>query len=495
MAEDDTKTAVAPVNETGGLDTTRVEPASVEPPPEPPEPKQSITQQLAEQQLELGKKRIEQIDRQISAEEESRTRQRAAEDKERAIKERGATEEIADLRSRIKMREERPKPQPLPPIPRPNNLFGGPGSDAPGNAYATALQVLGSIGSGRTRGEAIIAMKAMSGILKGSAEQYQDSLKTWKEQTQAIEKQNRSESDRYDQIMADNKSTMDDKRRMIELEAMPSHDVAVAEAARRGDFEHISELIDKRYELVGKMLDNHRKAEVKLNEEAVRQDAIGLLDSGRQPVGRNTQYNAAVVAEARRIGIYERGMSETQVDQRIAKARQSWGAGIAGANQSARTGAAMDVRITSAANEVARLIPITLESAKEISKYADFKWTALNQLRNSFLAGSSDPRYYNFLVNTESLLRAWGRAMNPTGVPRVSEVNNARIENVLSKTTSFEAYAGMLQQLWKEVQATKQSVEDTRQGLAPPNPFEEEQSPSTNTPRTYKGVRSIEEIR
>ena len=234
------------------------------------------------------------------------------------------------------MREERPKPQPLPPIPRPNNLFGGPGSDAPGNAYATALHVLGSIGSGRTRGEAIIAMKAMSGMLKGSAEQYQDSLKVWKEQTAAIEKQNRNESDRYDQIMADNKSTMDDKRRMIELEAMPSHDTAVAEAARRGDFEHISELIDKRYELIGKMLENHRKAEDKLNEAAVRQDAIGLIDSGRIPAGRGTAYNAAVLAEARRIGMQERGMTETQVDQRIAQARNTYigqqaGARVAGA--------------------------------------------------------------------------------------------------------------------------------------------------------------------
>jgi hypothetical protein len=96
----------------------------------------------------------------------------------------------------------------------------------------------------------------------------------------------------------------------------------------------------------------------------------------------------------------------------------------------------------------------------------------LQTLRNAWLQGTSDPRFDRFLVNNESLLRAWVRAMNPTGQPRVGQEMTARAEGVLSKAVGLRGYEAMLDALWQEVQASREAVEDVRAGRAPPNPFE-----------------------
>ena len=52
--------------------------------------------------------------------------------------------------------------------------------------------------------------------------------------------------------------------------------------------------------------------------------------------------------------------------------------------------------------------------------------------------------------------------MNPTGVPRVQERLEAHVEGLFRTVTSHEAYVRMVQQMAREVQASKKAVQGTR---------------------------------
>jgi len=224
--------------------------------------------------------------------------------------------------------------------------------------------------------------------------------------------------------------------------------------------------------------------------EAARRYAHGLTNvPGQQYSARSPQRQAVATLAAQMME--NEGITPEQREEMWRRTS----AGRIGEGAAARTGATMGVRIESATGEVARLMPLALSSARDVANIADFNSVPLQALRNAWLQGTSDPRFEKFLVNNESLLRAWVRAMNPTGQPRVGQEVTARAEGVLSKAVGLRGYEAMLEALWQEVQASREAVEDVRAGRAPPNPFEGT-TPSApavpGAPRTYPGVRSIQ---
>jgi hypothetical protein len=91
----------------------------------------------------------------------------------------------------------------------------------------------------------------------------------------------------------------------------------------------------------------------------------------------------------------------------------------------------------------------------------------LNKLIQAYEAGTSNPAYNDFLIANMSLMKAYGRAMNPQGVPRVSEAMEAKAIGVLSMATSPQAYEVQVRRLMLEVAASKRAVAQTREGEKP----------------------------
>jgi hypothetical protein len=528
MADDTTTIDKPPVSETGGVDTSSAltaKPAELETPARataPAVPAKSKVEEIGERLIpeylrgaERAGQAAEEYAASVKREQEARQRQREA---TRPVRE----EQLKTIDTEETFLREHPRepPQELPKRPQLKydlrEIFGPPGSDKAGNKFMDQIGVFASLSGRTTQERLILALTAFNGMVegwaKGKKENFDEAYSAWKDEITNIHDTENRKRQYVNDVLNDTKTSLDLKAKKIELLGLEDGDTMLAEQAFRKDLAAVDGFLDQRInyldgamktaDTVQKHID---KQDVEANsagiDEAVSEWYLGYrevpttgLRAGPLTVAADARARERVNAEAT-----SRGVTPDVIRAEIAARRTDFLAGRTGATAAARTGGTMDVRITSAANEVARLIPLADSSAKEVSRYADFKWTTLNQMRNAFLAGSSDPRYYNFLVNTESLLRAWGRAMNPTGQPRVSEINNARLENVLSRTTSLEAYEGMLRQLWNEVQATREAVEDTRAGRAPPNPFE---TPSTvpgapavpGGPKSYPGVRSIEEV-
>src|SRR5260370_40637277 len=61
------------------------------------------------------------------------------------------------------------------------------------------------------------------------------------------------------------------------------------------------------------------------------------------------------------------------------------------------------------------------------------------------------------------------RAVNPQGVPRIAEREEAKYIGFLNLATAQESYEIVLRRIWKEVQMSKQAVFETSQGRTPGN--------------------------
>jgi hypothetical protein len=128
-----------------------------------------------------------------------------------------------------------------------------------------------------------------------------------------------------------------------------------------------------------------------------------------------------------------------------------------GANAYARAAGTYGARVESATNEVGYFIPQALAASNGLPRG---KWVPVNQLVNDLRAGKSDPRYYDFATANVSLINAYARAVNPTGVPRIEDKNH--MEKLLSTATSPQAYQAVLKRIAKEVRASHAAIALTR---------------------------------
>ena len=121
----------------------------------------------------------------------------------------------------------------------------------------------------------------------------------------------------------------------------------------------------------------------------------------------------------------------------------------------------MEQRIETAAGEVEQFAPLAVEASNNLPRG---QFVPLNRLKQMGQAALSNPQYNDFLVKNISLAKAYGRAMNPQGVPRVSEQMEAKAEGLLDKAISREAYIVQVKALQQEVAATRRAIVGTRPG-------------------------------
>jgi len=84
------------------------------------------------------------------------------------------------------------------------------------------------------------------------------------------------------------------------------------------------------------------------------------------------------------------------------------------------------------------------------------------QADSAYERGTSDPTYYKFAANNNALKTAYVRAMNPTGVPRIAERAEIAADGLLDNATSFTAYKTVVEQILREVAASKRAIAAVR---------------------------------
>jgi hypothetical protein len=114
-------------------------------------------------------------------------------------------------------------------------------------------------------------------------------------------------------------------------------------------------------------------------------------------------------------------------------------------------------RVETATNEVAQFIPQALQASAAEPRG---KWVPINKLIQDYQAGKSDPRYYDFAFANYSLINAYTRAINPTGVPRIQDKEHAA--QLLNTVTNDATYRRVLLRMAKEVRASHAAVAMTR---------------------------------
>ena len=118
----------------------------------------------------------------------------------------------------------------------------------------------------------------------------------------------------------------------------------------------------------------------------------------------------------------------------------------------ARTGGSYAARVDTATQELVVLVPQALETSRKVPRGA---FTALNSLVNEFRSGVSDPEFYDWQLANVSMINAYARAMNPTGVPRVTEKFELKAQNILSLATDDKSYEKQARRLMLEAQASQ----------------------------------------
>lgn len=347
-----------PVEETGGLDVsggptprtdTTIGPAAA--PAKPPEP--SLQRQILEKQLEAEKLRVQQQQDEQKRREESQRREDALLEKQAEINRQSSQAQLDELNRQREYRQQHPRPEPptLPPRPQWNpaplaGLFGQPGSGATGNQWLEAAQVLGAIGSQTSQGQMLITLRAFRGMLEGTMQgnkdRFDQSYSAWKDETARLKDQYREQSEYYDKVLSDNKLSMDEKRREMELHAVEIKDAIGLEQIRQGRIDQLEQRNDKMAEESRKMGDLESKiakeVEKDRNAQLVTPEArLAALNwlNGMRPATRRSQDMNAIYAALRQIGD-ERGWTEEQVSAITARATQEFTAG-------ARTLTAFDV--------------------------------------------------------------------------------------------------------------------------------------------------------
>ena len=140
------------------------------------------------------------------------------------------------------------------------------------------------------------------------------------------------------------------------------------------------------------------------------------------------------------------------------------GADFAGEVSYARSAGSTAQRAEFATNEVAVLLPQAVETSHE---YLRGKLVPWNKIQNAIKRGESDPTFNDFEAANFALVNAYTRAMNPQGVPRITERLEQHAIGLLSDAISPQAYDTQLRRIWKEVQATKTAVAKTQEGRSP----------------------------
>lgn len=299
---------------------------------------QELTQELHLQRQEIQEE-IRRTNELIPQVDEAQKRHLEAARRKLEEQEKAIPGMLQDVQERQRLLGHRPEELPIPKPPQQHytdivgEMFGHPSS--PGMQSANALSVLQGILPGITSGNSIIAMKAMTGFLqgfyKGEDERINLNWKNYQEQVKYIDSVNKQMDKHYNDILNDNKMSLEAKKMELELRAMPFQDAMTMEELRIGDLKTMSQLWDTRSRQVGQLVENTTKTAQVMDKHnnavqtaGARQAALMWLDQGRQPTSRGTAFLNEVYNQLQIIG-QERGWTPEETNRQVLRAQQDLG--------------------------------------------------------------------------------------------------------------------------------------------------------------------------
>lgn len=372
-------------------------------------------------------------------------------------------------------RPAQPQQQPLPAAPKREDTQ----KDA--MLFASAMAVLGAVAGRFTRTPGEASLKAFSaavnGWQEGNLEKYNSSVKEWEANTKKTIENNQQVLEKYKLTLADRKANIDDQMSQIQLIAAQYHDKMMYDAAAAKNYTLVADIYQKNFEYTEKAKDAAAKLKAKYDADEKKLESTAAYWMSPDGVAKRAtlspEQNQAIDKMVAGVGAKSQPRSapamalkkyiEEHPDATSEDIRKFQGAN-AGENAYQRTAGSQAARVESATNEVEQLLPQALETSRALPRG---KIVPVNKLVQDWLQGTSDPAYNDFALANFSLVNAYTRAMNPQGVPRITERLEQKAYGILSTATSPEAYEVQARRLWKEVQASKTAVAKTGEGRSP----------------------------
>jgi uncharacterized lipoprotein NlpE involved in copper resistance len=504
MADDTTTIERAPIEETGGLDTSNAlvtKPSELETPPSvkatpAPEAYKPIAPQFGQEALdelrqarERGRNVEGVLTRSLEREIELRRQQRE--------QERPAREELVkDINKEIQFREANPPqpPKPLPPRPRLTynlgDIIGPPGSNKLGNQFMDMVSVFASLSGGTMQDRVTLMLRAYNGMVdswaKGKQEQFKENYDAWRDEVTTIHDTEQRNHKYISDVLTNSKDSMALKMTRLQLLGTEMKDEITQEAALRQDVQAIEKIADERLNRSVKMYDVAEKIDKDRQKQEMDQtlaDNPGVEFGARQwfqglqatpgtgvrtsklVAAANAVAQQMVAAEAQRTG-----KSEDQIRSEV-RARFNAAQSTTRAETTfAGRGATLAANAIQANDALQKMIPQVV-AASRLLKQSD--WQIVNQLVQAGQRAHSDPTYNAYLQAIWDAESAFARAMNPRGQPRVGERWAAEARGILSQTLGPDGLEAQLYNMWRAAGIEIQSAQQTlREGLQA-DPFAE----------------------
>jgi hypothetical protein len=444
--------------------------------------------------------RIEEANR--KAEEHIEKAEKGFEEEQRGYERSNA--ELAPRRQALMAELDRPLPQ----HPRLRESPPAPQVDTEGaQSWIMASMLLGALAGAFTRNHVSNALGAMQGALDGYAAgsqiKFKQNMETWSAENKRAIEANENALNDYHEILADRKLTIEQKSIELQIAAQQHKDDAMATAARSKNELTIAQLYDKQAQAQQQLKDHATALSEKQAQETETHRHNVATEQAAAERARNTNRlgsqqllsEDAIDTRARlalegnplafrgmRAGspdyaavsnrfselAHESGLSPEEITRRQA--------GFAGQQAYQRTAGGMGARVEMASNEVVQLAPQAVDASRAVPR-GDV--TPLNKLLQEGLSlhipllsqempiylgqkQTSDPRYNDAAVALWSLSNAYGRAMNPQGVPRVTERYAADAMGLFSLANSQPALEAQIYRVLKEVESSKVATAKTR---------------------------------
>ena len=133
---------------------------------------------------------------------------------------------------------------------------------------------------------------------------------------------------------------------------------------------------------------------------------------------------------------------------------------FAGTMAGSRTVGQRAANISLAATEASEMIPIVKEQS---DKFARTNFVPWNQALKAFESGTGSPEIAAFGASVNALVNVYARAINPTGVPTVSDKEHARaILNTVQSPAQVDAVLGIIN---RELEIAKKAPKTVKESI------------------------------
>jgi hypothetical protein len=463
--------------------------AMAPPPPPPAEPKPSPYDARIEEEQRKSEEHIHKSEQ--------------YQDREAAEMERHAAE-MAPLRRRMMERLEQPLPEhphyrELPPTPEVNTQGA--------QMWITAAMLLGSLAGAFTRNHATNALAAMQGALDGYAQGNQqvfsNKMKIWEAESKRAIDTNANALADYRGILEDRKMSIEQMSIELQIAAQQHNDQAMATAARAKNELVWAQLYDQRAKAEQQLKDHatalsekeQTMTETHRHNVAMENRPAGGLRPGTTPslspeavdqaarlfLAGNPAAMRGIRAGSPDVGAVRNRIAELAAEMHISPEQiTKLQTRFTGEQSYQRTAGSMGARVEMATNEVVQLTPQALEATRMLPRG---NITPINKLLQEGLKlhipllsedwplvlgqkDIGDPRYNDAAISLWSLATAYGRAMNPQGVPRVTERHAADAMGLFAAANSQPALETQMYRVLTEIISSKTATDKTR-GIDP----------------------------